>query len=433
VALWDFFKRRTASGSAGVATSPHVGAETRSSIKQPEEWLLRAFESTTQAGPAVSADSAMTVSTVFACTRILAEGVAMLPLKLYRRTAAGREEATDHPLYPLLKDAPNVNQTSFEWREMLQGHLCLRGNAYCRIVRDRFFDVVALDPLHPADVQVQKLTSGDLVYRLTGQTRFFTANEILHFRALSNNGLVGISPISLMRESIGLALAIQGHAAKSFSAGNKFPGILKTPASLSPKQIGELRNAWDAQRAGENGAKVPILHGGLDWQSVGMSNVDAELIASGTFQRKDIAEAFRIPLVMLAHGDKSATYASVEQFMLSFVNQTLQPWLERWEQRLNASLLTSDERASGGLYFKFNLKALLRGDAKSRAEFYRLMREMRAMTINEIRDAEEMNDFPDAIGDNPREDFNGQGGRTSSGADAQLAGQVEQTEGDANT
>ena len=429
VALWDFLKRRTAPAvQADNASASLQGAEQRSSIKQPEEWLLRSFESRTLAGVGVSADSAMSVSTVFACTRILAEGVAMLPLKLYRRTAAGREEATDHALYSLLKDAPNATQTSFEWREMLQGHLCLRGNAYCRILRDSFFDVVALEPLHPSDVQPQKLSSGDIVYRISGDTRLHTGAEILHFRALSNNGVLGVSPVSLMRESIGLAMAIQGHAAKSFSAGNKFPGILKTPASLSPKQITELRNAWDAQRAGDNGAKVPILHGGLDWQSVGMSNVDAELIASGTFQRKDIAEAFRIPLVMLAHGDKSATYASVEQFMLSFVNQTLQPWLERWEQRLNASLLTSDERRTGGLYFKFNLKALLRGDAKSRAEFYRLMREMRAMTINEIRDAEEMNDFPDAIGDNPREDFNGQGGRTATNDN--LSAAVEATEPD---
>ena len=155
-----------------------------------------------------------------------------------------------------------------------------------------------------------------------------------------------------------------------------------------------------------------------------MNNTDAEMIASGVFQRKDIAEAFRIPLVLLSHGDKTATFASNEAFMQYFVNHCLGSWLERWEQRLNKQLLSSKDVASG-YYFKFNFKALLRGDAKSRAEFYRLMREMRAMTINEIREGEEMNDFPDNIGDNPREDFNGQGGKAPA-ADAQPAAADQQ-------
>lgn len=361
----------------------------------------------------------MTVSTVYACVRILSEGVAMLPLKLYRKTANGREEAADHPVAKLLKDAPNGTQTSFEWREMMQGHLCLRGNAYSRIIRDKYFDVVGLEPLHPTQVRPYWTEQNTIGYEVSGDG-LHTQDEILHLRALSNNGLVGLSPIAMLRETVGLALSIQNHASGSFANGNKFPGILKTPASLSPEQVKKLREGWDSQRSGDNGAKVPILHGGLDWVSVGMNNTDAEMIASGVFQRKDIAEAFRIPLVMISHGDKASTYASVEQFMLSFVNLTLQPWLERWEQRMNFQLLSDADRAQG-LYFKFNLKALLRGDAKSRAEFYRLMREMRAMTINEIREGEEMNDFPDNIGDNPREDFNGQGGKAPAATDSQPA------------
>lgn len=389
-------------------------AEKRSSIKQPEEWLLRSFEARTYSGASVSSDTADCVSTVFACVRILSESVASLPLKLYHKTAAGREEAVDHPLYSLLKDSPNGSLTSFEWREMMEGFRALRGNAYSRIVRDRFFDIIALEPLHPTDVEPVKLASGDVVYRVTGRGTL-TSNDVLHIRSRTKDGSIGVSTISKLRESIGLALTIQEHGAKSFANGNRFPGILKTPASLKPEQLKELRTAWDAQRSGDNTTKAPILHGGLDWVTVGMNNVDAELIASGLFQRKDIAEAFGIPMTMLAHGEKAATYASVEQFKVDFVDRTLVPLLERWSQRLNTSLLTERDRRAG-YYFGFNLKALLRGSAKDRADFYRTMREIRAMTINEIREAEEMNDFPDAIGDNPREDFNGQGG----GKDAAL-------------
>lgn len=379
-----------------------------SSIKEPTEQFLNVFGGRSASGANVSEGTAYNISTVFACVRVLAESIATLPLKLYKKTADGREEATDHPLYNLLKEEPNESQTSFEWREMMSGHVALRGNAYSLIKRDTYFDVVALEPIHPGEVYPQKLKNGAIVYGYQG--RNYYAHEMLHLRGLSSDGIAGLSPLRIMRESIGLALTMQEHGAKSFANGNRFPGILKSAAVLQPNQVKALREAWDSQRSGENATKVPIVHSGLDWMTVGMTNQDAEFVASAEFQRKDIAEAFRVPLVMLAHGDKAATYASVEQFMLTFVNQTLQPWITRWEQRLNVSLLSAQDRAAG-YYFSFNLKALMRGDAKSRAEYYRTMREIRAIKINEIREAEEMNNFPDNIGDNPREDFNGQGGK----------------------
>lgn len=405
------------------------GAEVRSSIKQPEEWLLHAFDAKTTSGAAVSANNAERVSTVLACVRILSESVAALPLKLYRKTADGREEATDHPLYGLIKEAPNGMQTSFEWREMMQGHAALRGNAYSRIVRNGFFDIVALEPLHPADVTPERV-GADIVYKVKGARTPLTALDVLHIRNRTRDGVLGISPVSLMRDSIGLAMTVQEHAGKSFANGNKFPGVLKTAQSLRPEQVAQLRAAWDSQRSGDNATKAPILHGGLEWQSVGMSNSDAELLGTGLFQRKDIAEAFGVPMTMLAHGEKAATYASVEQFKVDFVDRTLVPLTERWAQRLNVALLSAEDRRSGH-YFAFNLKALLRGSANERAAYYRTMREIRAITVNEIREAEEMNDFPDAIGDNPREDFNGQGGKAATPAQtSQTVSQVEDGEGD---
>ena len=385
-----------------------VVKERRTSLSSPEQWLVEVFGGgATKSGAKVSPDTALTVSTVFACTRILAESVASLPLKLYRKTADGREEASDHPLFSLLKDGPNEGQTSFEWREMMQGHLALRGNGYSRVRRNSYFEVTAIEPIHPCDIQPRKLPSGRIVYDVKSETLLPT--DVLHLRGLSTDGVCGLSPVRLMRESIGLALTTQEHGAKSFANGNRFPGILKAPGSVTPDQIKQIRDVWDSQRSGDNASKAPVVGGGLDWISVGMRNDEAEFLGSRRFEVEEIARAYRIPLHLLQSTEKTTTWGSgVEQLNLGFLNYTLQPWLVRWEQRLN-TLLTEDERKEG-LYFSFNLNALMRGDAKSRAEFYKIMREIRGITVNELREREELNDFPDAIGDNPREGFNGQGG-----------------------
>jgi len=375
--------------------------------------LLNVLGPVGNAGIPVNDKSSLRVATVYACTRILAESVAMLPLKLYRKTADGREEASDHPLYRVVHREPDYKrQTSFEWREMLQGHLCLRGNAYARIGRNAFGDVVSLRPLHPDQVMPwEHERSGELFYRVStkaGESQEFTANDILHVRGLSSDGITGLSPVKMLCDSIGQSLAARAHMGSSFKNGNRFPGYLSAAGQIKPGDAQLLADAWDKARTERNN-KPPVLWGGLDWHSVGMNHQEAQIIEGLGTDVKDIASAYRIPMVMLAHGDKAATYASVEQFLISFANQTLQPWLERWEQRLGMQLLTTKEK-DAGYYFAFNLKALLKGDAKSRAEFYKTMREIRAIKVNEIRAGEELDDLPDHIGDNVREGFNGQGG-----------------------
>lgn len=381
--------------------------EKRSSFKAPDEILLNVFGGPTRSGANVSPDTASSLPVVYACVGVLARDIAKLPLKLYKKTADGREEATDHPLFNVLHSQPNGNQTSYEWREMMQGHLALRGNAYSRIIRDQFFDVVGLEPLHPCEVSPVKLTSGIIVYDYEG--RRLTSNDILHLRSRSTDGVCGKSPVQVLRESIGLGLAMQQHAAAGFSNGNKYPGILKAPPVLKDDQLKTVKKQWKEQTAGaDNAGSNPILGGGLDWISVGMSNTDAQFIEGQKFSAEELASCWGIPLTKLGRGEKSSTYASVEQFMIAYVGDTLAPWTTNWAQRLNTLLSEADRRA--GYYFAFNLKALMAGDAASRAAYYKTMREIRAITINEIRAAEEMNDLPDNIGDNPRENFNGQGG-----------------------
>ena len=381
--------------------------EKRSSFREPTEIILNLLGASTKSGASVSAETANGLPIVYACVRVLARDIAKLPLKLYKKTPDGREEATDHPLFYVLHDQPNANQTSYEWREMMQGHLALRGNAYSRIIRDQFFDVVGLEPLHPCKVTPVKLTSGLVVYDYEGVR--LSSLDILHLRGLSTDGVKGSSPIQDLRESIGLGLTMQGHAAKSFANGNKYPGILKAPQILDGNQIKKIKASWIEQTGGEaNAGANPVLGGGLDWTSVGMSNQDAEFVNSRKFEVEELASCFGIPLSKLGRGDKTSTYGSVEQYMIAYVNDTLDPLTTNWAQRLNTLLTEADRKA--GYYFAFNLKALMRGDAKTRAEFYKTMREIRAMNINEIRQAEDMNDLPDAIGDNVREGFNGQGG-----------------------
>lgn len=382
-------------------------------LTDPRLGTLLASYGTNNAGVPVNPTTSLQVATVYACTRILAESVAMLPLKLYRKNGKGREEATDHPLFHLMHREPDARRsTSFEWREMLQGHACLRGNAFSRIYRNNFYEVTRLRPLHPDAVEViEDEMTGEVFYRVSyqsGRVESLTANDILHLHGLSSDGVVGLSPVSVLANPIGGSLAARQHINGTYKNGNRFPGYLATSANLKPKDAGEIADAWDKSRS-ERGGKPPVLWGGLDWHSVGMNHQEAQIIETLQLDVKDIASAFRIPMVMLAHGEKAATYASVEQFMISFAQQTLQPWLERWEQRLAMQLLTDAEKQAG-YYFGFNLTALLRGDSKARAEFYKTMREIRAININEIRAAEEMNDLPDHIGDNVREGFNGQGG-----------------------
>lgn len=350
----------------------------------------------------VTPDSAVTISAVYACVRILAESIASLPLKLMRKDGASREEASDHPLYRILKEEPNARQTSFEFREMLQGHLGLRGNAFARIIRDGRGNPLQLEPWNPVDVDVRvaRDRNGDdyPVYVYRGQT--LDSYYVLHIKGLSSDGLIGLSPIRLMRETLGLALSARAHGLSLYGNNATPGGVINTPLAMTAEQVQKLREEWDRTHKGVgNSGRPAILYGGMTWQSVGFNNTDAQFLEGRRFDVEEIARAYRVPLHLLQSTEKATSWGSgIEQQNIGFLEYTLRPWLVRWEQSLNRALLT--ERMKGeGYYFKFNLDALLRGDFKTRMEGYRTGIESGIYSINEVRRIEDLNPLDAEAGD----------------------------------
>lgn len=342
-------------------------------------------------GVSVNAKTAMRFAPVFACIRVLAESVGQLPFHLYERDGSAKLKAAGHRLYGLLHDAPNGYQTSQEWREMMIAHLGLRGNFYCFINRIRG-EVRELLPLNPDSVEPKQDENYNVVYHVkfaNGSEDVLPANDVFHVRLMSYDGLKGLSPITQARESIGLGMATEKFGSLLFKNGAKPGGILSTEQGLKQEQIELIRKAWDASHGGnDNAHKAAILQGGLKWTSIGMTSDDAQFLETRKYQRSEIAGIFRVPPHMIGDLEK-ATFSNIEQQSLDFVIHSLMPWLTRIEQRVNLQLLQPKER--GRYYAKLNQSALLRGDMKSRSEFYTRLQQAGALSPNEIRELEDMN------------------------------------------
>lgn len=373
-------------------------------------WLWEALGGVkSKSGASVTPDSALTSAAVYACVRVLAESIASLPLIVYKKRAdGGKDVATDHYLYPILHDSPNSFQTSFEFREMQTGHIALRGNGYSLKVKRADGRIAELIPLNPAAMKIE-VKDGALLYRyayIDGKQKTFPQDEIWHVKGLSSDGYVGLSPVTLAREPIGLSLAAQDHGARLFSNGARPGGVLSMPGRLSEDAAKRLKASWQEAYTGDNAYKVAVCEEGLTWASVGMSNEDAQFLQSRQFQVEEIARIFRVPCVLIGHPDKTATYASAEQFFLSFVVHTIRPWLVRYEQSINKYLFTETERKQG--YFaEFKVDGLLRGDIASRYNAYAIARQNKWMNANEIRALENMNPIEGGeVYENPNIDLN---------------------------
>lgn len=384
-------------------------------LKAPAQWLVDWFGGGTSAsGVQVTADSARRITAVWAAIKIISESVASLPCFVYRRRAdgKGKDRLPQNPLHRLLHDQPNPWQTSFEWREMMQGHLCLRGNAYSEIVYDGRGGIRALVPRHPDRIKVYDLTQakvGDqpLVYEYvpaSGPSRFLFMDELMHMKGLSDDGLVGLSPISEFRDTLGLSIGTETYASKFFANNANPGGVLSHPKTLSPQAVTRLREQWEQKQGVEHSHKAVILEEGLTWQAIGINPKDSQLIDSRKFSVSEIARIFRVPPHMLADLDR-ATFSNIEQQSIEFVVHTLRPWLVRWEQRLALALLTPKERADG-LFIEFSVDGLLRGDIKSRYDAYAVGRQWGWLSPNDVRGLENMNPRDDESGDAYHEPLN---------------------------
>lgn len=352
-------------------------------------------------GKTVTERSAMQMTAVYSCVRILAEAVAGLPLHLYKYTdGGGKEKAIDHPLYQLLHDEPNPEMSSFVFRETLMTHLLLWGNAYAQIIRNGKNEVVALYPLMPNKMSVDRDENGRLYYTYYRgpdeaiKNKDFAVtlqpSDVLHIPGLGFDGLVGYSPIAMARNAIGMAIACEEYGAKFFANGATPGGVLEHPSTIKDPQ--RVRDSWQAAFGGSsNSNKVAVLEEGMKYTPISISPEQAQFLETRKFQINEIARIFRVPPHMVGDLEKSS-FSNIEQQSLEFVKYTLDPWVIRWEQSLMRALLSLDEKHK--YFVKFNLEGLLRGDYQSRMNGYAIGRQNGWMSANDIRELENLDRIP---------------------------------------
>ncbi len=359
----------------------------------------------TSSGRPVTERSAMQMTAVHSCVRILAEAIAGLPLHVYRHTeGGGKEKATDHGLYRLLHDEPNPEMTSFVFRETLMTHLLLWGNAFAQVVRNGLGEIIGLYPLQPNRMSVGRdLDTKALYYEYQTswdepageyKTIRLTPADVLHIPGLGFDGLVGYSPIAMARNAIGLAQATEDYGASFFANGAAPGGVLEHPGTI--KDPSRVRESWQATFGGaKNGNKVAVLEEGMKYTPISVSPEQAQFLETRKFQLNEIARIFRIPPHMIGDLEKSS-FSNIEQQSLEFVKYTLDPWVIRWEQAITKTLLNPREKQQ--LFVKFNVEGLLRGDYQSRMEGYAVARQNGWMSANDIRELENLDRIDQADG-----------------------------------
>jgi len=364
------------------------------------------FGSTTS-GKSVTESTAMQMTAVYSCVRILAEAVAGLPLHLYRYNASGgKEKATDHPLYFLLHDEPNPEMTSFSFRETLMSHLLLWGNAYAQIIRNGRGEVIALHPLMPNRMTVDRDANSRLYYLYSRTSEdaptvnsrlsqvVLNPSDVLHIPGLGFDGLVGYSPIAMAKNAIGMAIACEEYGAKFFANGAAPGGVLEHPGVV--KDPAKVRESWNSVYQGStNSHRVAVLEEGMKYQAIGISPEQAQFLETRKFQINEIARIFRIPPHMIGDLEKSS-FSNIEQQSLEFVKYTLDPWVVRWEQTMQRLLFTSEEKKQ--YFIKFNVDGLLRGDYQSRMNGYATGRQNGWLSANDIRELENLDRISPKLG-----------------------------------
>ena len=362
----------------------------------------------TTSGKPVNERTAMQTTAVYACVRILAEAVASLPLHVYEyQDDGGKKLVHDHPLYYLLHDEPNPEMTSFVFRETLMSHLLIWGNAYAQIIRDGAGRVLGLYPLLPDKMEVQRDDKGNIYYvysRNSDENPTFKeygniklkAEDVLHIPGLGFDGLIGYSPIAMAKNAVGMTLACEEYGASFFANGANPGGVLEHPGVL--KDPSKVRESWNSVYRGvSNAHKIAVLEEGMKYQQIGIPPEEAQFLETRKFQINEIARLYRIPPHMVGDLDKSS-FSNIEQPSLEFVKYTLDPWVIRWEQSLQRSLLLPGEK--GKYFIKLNVDGLLRGDYQSRMNGYAVGRQNGWFSANDIREMENMNPIPDEEGGN---------------------------------
>lgn len=341
------------------------------SIRDPAHW--RNGDADTITGVAMTESAVLGLSTAWACVNLLVGTQASLPVMVYRTAKDGsRELAKDHPLYRVLHDSPNSQQTALDFWEFICASLELRGNGYARKVKSQG-KVVGLVPIYPDLMSVRQLTGGRIGYRWTfdGKSYDETDESVLHIRGFGGNPLGGLSTLEYGRKTFDLATGINSAATTTFKNGMRPNVLISFKEFLTPQQRKDVEDALAAKYQGAMNAGRPfIAEGGQTVSTISMNPEDAQMLESRAFSVEEICRLFGVPPHMVGHTEKSTSWGTgIEQQTLGFVKFTLRRRLKRIEQALMKQLLTADDVARG-ITIEFNLEGLLRGDSAGRSAFY---------------------------------------------------------------
>lgn len=354
-------------------------------------WFFRWLGGRSEAGVVVNEQTALNTLMFVNCVSLLADTFATVPIGVYQRLDRGRKPATTHPLYNTLHSEPNPLTNSFDYRHQMMLHLATWGNHYSEIVRRRG-EVVALWPYHPASVRLKHAGRGDVVYvvRDGAEEREIAGRDMLHLRGLAMSGVVGLPPLTIMRQSLGIATAAQDYGARFFANDARPSILLKHPGVLGEEGRRNLRDSFKEDHGGDNRGGVGVLEEGMDIVTLSVPPEDAQFLQTRQFEARQVAGFFRVPPHLISDVERSTSWGTgIEQQQIGFVVHTMQPWFTRAEQELTRKLIRPEDRDR--YYVRFNVNGLMRGDFNARKEFYATGRQWGYFSANDVRELEDMN------------------------------------------
>lgn len=362
-----------------------------------DEFMQLAGIPNTGSGEYVSAGTAESLPAVMNAVSVISEAVATMPCYLYRitqsATGESREWLSNHPVDYLLNERPNDCQTAYQFKRTMMRHCLLNGNAYAVIKWGNDGQPCSLHPYPPRSVVPMRLSDHRFAYSITepysGICRTYLQEEVLHLRYASDDGFMGQSPITICREALGLGLAQQRHGASIMKDGMMASGVIKAKEWLDSINGKKTLDALERYKGARNAGKTPILEGGMEYQQLGMSNQDAEWLASRRFTIEDIARMFNVSPIFLQEYSNS-TYSNFSEASRAFLSMTMRPWLTNFEQQLKAALLVAGSQVGSRYQIEFDTADLLRANPQERFSSYETAIKSGVMCPNEAREKEGM-------------------------------------------
>ncbi len=358
-----------------------------STLANPSRWLLDAFGvRNSESGVTVNQSTALNVSAVYRANNKISNTFATLPIQLFRRTGRGNELASDHPRYALMHDAPCPEMTPFRFKRFTASGRTLWGNGCAEIQRNGAGDPIWLWPIHPSRVSVSRNDNNDVVYVVQndrGAPTTIAAENVFHVMGYSWDGMQGVSPVLLARDSIGLTKSAENYGNRFLKNDARPSGVIEHPLKLGEVAAQNLRNSWRTAQGGENQHSIAVLEEGMKFNPIGMPNEAMQFLELRQFQIVEIARWFDVPPHMLMDYSE-AHYDNVENSKIEFAEDAILPLAKDWEEEANRKLLSEQDRAEG-YFFECNMNGLLRADTKTRYEVYAIGRQWGIKSANDCR------------------------------------------------